>query len=191
MTDGLRITPATTAPWADLATVFTTPGEAGICFCQFYKVTQLEWDTFEPAQCSAQLRAQTEIEPGPGLVAYLDDEPVGWCGVESKLKTPRLFESPVAAASTQSPDDANAWAVRCFIVREESRHRGVGQALLGAAIDHARANGAHTLEGYPIDTTVEFDHETLFRGTIGMFESAGFALVARPVEGRALMSLAL
>lgn len=188
----VRIVPVTQAPWSDLATVFTTPGEAGICFCQFYKVTQHEWDTFEPAQCSARLEAQREVEPGPGLIAYLGEEPVAWCGVESRLETPRLFESPVVAASEQPADDAGVWAVRCFVVREAYRNQGVGQALLIAAIEHARANGAHTLEGYPTDTAGEtIEAGDLFRGTIGMFETAGFSVLARPVEGRALVSLTL
>jgi GNAT superfamily N-acetyltransferase len=157
-----------------------------------YKITQHEWDTFEPSQCSSRLEAQREREPGPGLIAYLGDEPVAWCGVESRLETPRLFESPVTAVSEQAPGDAGVWAVRCFVVREAYRNQGVGQALLSAAIKHARTNGAHTLEGYPTDTAGEtIEAGDLFRGTIGMFEGAGFDVVSRPVEGRALVSLAL
>ena len=188
----IRIVPVTEAPWADLATVFATPGEAGICFCQYYKITQEEWDTFTPSQCSSRLEAQRETEPGPGLIAYLGEEPVAWCGVESRLQTKRLFETPVTAASTQSADDPDVWAVRCFVVREQYRNQGVGQALVRAAIEHARANGARTLEGYPTDTVGEtIESGDLFRGTTSMFEGAGFEVVARPVEGRALVSIAL
>ena len=190
--NGLRIVPVTEAPWADLATVFTTPGEAGICFCQYYKVTEEQWDTFEPSQCSSRLKSQRETKPGPGLIAYLGDEPVAWCGVESRVDTFRLFESPVVEASTHDAADRNVWAARCFIVREGYRNRGVGQELVRAAIDHARANGAHTLEAYPTDTAGEtIDSGDLFRGTVGMFEGAGFEVLARPVEGRALVSLSL
>lgn len=190
--NGLRIMPVTQAPWADLATVFTTPGEAGICFCQYYKVTEEQWDTFEPSQCSSRLKSQRETTPGPGLIAYLGDEPVAWCGVESRVDAFRLFESPVVEASTQDPADRDVWAARCFIVREGYRNHGLAHALIRAAMEHARANGAHTLEGYPMDApTAPVEPDDLFHGTTSMFESAGFDVVARPVEGRALVSLAL
>jgi hypothetical protein len=52
--------------------------------------------------------------------------------------------------------------------------------MLDAAIDHARANGATLLEGYPIDTAGErVAAAHAYRGTLRMFEAAGFTEVAR------------
>lgn len=57
-----------------------------------------------------------EIEAGPppaGFIAYLEGEPVGWCGVSVRTATPRLDHSRVIPAI----DDRPVWAIGCFRIR--------------------------------------------------------------------------
>ena len=54
---------------------------------------------------------------------------------------------------------------------------GLAGALLEAAIEYARANGATTLEAYPADVGGErIPSPVAYKGTLSMFERAGFTV---------------
>ena len=88
-------------------------------------------------------------------------------------------------------DRPDAWWVVCFAV--DQRHRGVGvaTALLGAAIDHARAHGANAIEGHPVDTdalrAAHVSGSALFTGTMQTFLSQGFSEIGRTFPSRPVM----
>ena len=77
-------------------------------------------------------------------------------------------------------DERPTWSIVCFVVSKQARGRGVARAMLDAAIRHARANGATLLEAYPVDTAGErVPAANAYRGTLRMFQAAGFTEVAR------------
>ncbi|PTT13862.1 GNAT family N-acetyltransferase, partial [Microbacterium sp. HMWF026] len=66
------------------------------------------------------------------------------------------------------------------------------RSLLDAAVSFARDAGARVVEGYPLDPTVTSKTANqLFRGTVAVFEDAGFEIVDRPKPDRALVALSL
>jgi GNAT superfamily N-acetyltransferase len=71
----------------------------------------------------------------------------------------------------------------------EFRGRGVARALLRGAVEHARENGARVVDGYPVDPTVRpsLSSAEKYHGTVTLFASAGFAIIARPSPTRAVM----
>jgi GNAT superfamily N-acetyltransferase len=193
--DRLRVTPIGRVPWQDVETVFGTRGDPAGCWCQFFKVSAAEWRDGDRVAFKEALRTQRTATPtGPGLLAHLDDEPAGWCGVEPRPHYPALQRSRLLrGALLDDLDDASVWAVTCFVVRVGSRRRGVAGALLTAAIDHARANGARVLEAYPVDSERKQDVSAaeLYHGPLGLFLAAGFTETARPSETRAVVRLEL
>jgi hypothetical protein len=90
MTSSLRIVPANEASCDDLQVVFGARGTAAISQCQRYKLRPREsFRSFPAEERAARLREQTacrreESATASGLVAYLDDEPIGWCAVEPR-----------------------------------------------------------------------------------------------------------
>lgn len=92
-----------------------------------------------------------DLDPAPGVIAYLDGEAVGWCAVEPRPSYRRLDRMRILKGSPERPDDDSVWAVTCFVVRVGFRKRGVGRALLAGAVEHARRGGARVVEGYPVD----------------------------------------
>ncbi|HEX6358586.1 GNAT family N-acetyltransferase [Actinophytocola sp.] len=130
--------------------------------------------------------------PGPtsGLVAYLDEEPVGWCAVEPRTAYPNLRGSRVSwAGRAEDKDDPGMWAVTCFVTRPGFRRRGVMGVLAAAAVDFARDRGAKALEAYAMIVLPGQDVAwgELHVGSQGTFADAGFTEVSRPSKRRVVM----
>jgi GNAT superfamily N-acetyltransferase len=191
----IRIAPIARAPWRDVETVFGTRGDPAGCWCQYFKVSAETWREGDRDAFREALRAQTAVSPrGPGLIAHLDDEPVGWCAVEPRPRYPALRRSRLLReALLGDPDDESVWSVTCFVVRVGHRRRGVAGALLHAAIEHARDGGARVLEAYPVDAErkAQVSAAELYHGPLGLFLAAGFTETARPSETRAVVRLDL
>jgi GNAT superfamily N-acetyltransferase len=92
-------------------------------------------------------------------------------------------------------DDDGAWWVSCFKVDSRHRRAGIGAALLGAAVEHARVHGATSVEGHPVDvaalTAARVSGSAIYTGTVAMFTAAGFTEVARTYPTRPVMRLEL
>ena len=193
----LRIVPANEASWDDLQTVFGPRGEAHRCQCQWFKTRAAEWRALSPEERAERLRSQTECgypDAGTttGLIAYLDDEPVGWCAIEPRTEYPRLLTSRIPwSGREESKTDESVWVVSCFLTRTGYRRQGVSTALAAAAVDFARERGARALEGYPIAVQPgqEFSWGELYVGSRSMFTEAGFRQVSRPTERRVVMRI--
>jgi GNAT superfamily N-acetyltransferase len=118
----------------------------------------------------------------PGLVAYRDGEAIGWVSLGPRDDYARLQGSRVLAPI----DDKPVWSIVCFVVARSARKQGVANALLEAAVAYAREHGATLLEGYPIETDGQrVPAANVYKGTLTMFERAGFEVAARRRANRA------
>jgi GNAT superfamily N-acetyltransferase len=189
----LTIRPANEASWDDLQKILSSTAPAN-CQCQRYKMRPKECFVSFPAEERAdRLRIQTDpgradAEATTGLVAYLDNEPVGWCAVEPRTAYVGLVRGGRVAWTGRSENrtDESVWAVTCFVTRAGFRRRGISLALARAAVDYARDHGAQAVEGYPMTTTnVVLDE--LHVGTHGTFAAAGFTEISRPSARRVVM----
>ena len=192
----LSVVPANEASWEDLQAIFGARGTASTCQCQRYKLRPREsFRSFPVEERADRLREQTDCdhpESGTtsGLVAYLDDKPVGWCAVEPRPAYTGLVRNnrvPWAYREEDKTDDS-VWAITCLFTRAGFRNRDVGRTLARAAVDFARRRGARAVEGYAI-TTKNVISEELHAGTQRMFAGAGFTEVSRPTLRRAVMRI--
>jgi GNAT superfamily N-acetyltransferase len=192
----ISVVPANEASWEDLQTILGTRGPGARCQCQRFKLRPREYFNGFPAEERAtRLREQTdcdhpEAERTSGLVAYLGDEPVGWCAVEPRCNYSGLVRNnrvPWEGREEDKTDDT-VWAVTCFFIRKGFRHRGLGRELARATVDFARRRGARAIEGYPINTKNVIIEELLV-GTVDMFTGAGFTEVNRPTLRRVVMRI--
>ncbi len=111
--------------------------------------------------------------------------------VEPRRAYPRILGSRMIGLSTEPVDADDVWFVSCFVVRVGHRRSGVAGALLAGAIEHARRHGARVLEAFPVETLPGTSSADLYHGPLSAFERAGFEVVARPSEARAVVRLAL
>jgi GNAT superfamily N-acetyltransferase len=151
------------------------------CWCQWWRVPASDYGRTTGRDARAAwnrrrdaLREQCGVEPAPGVIAYIGDLPVGWCGFGPRTSMRRLERS----RTIPKIDDADVWSIVCFSVRPGHRRRGVAKALLAASIDYAREHGAVALESYPTDPGETRRQATSsFTGFTTMFEEAGFTRV--------------
>lgn len=130
------------------------------------------------------MRAIIAADERPGILAYADGEPIGWCAVAPRSVYTRLSTSRVMAPVDELP----VWSVPCLFVAREWRGRGVPARLLEAAVRFAAARGARVVEGYPIDTHGKRTGDAfLWHGAASSFLRAGFHEVARRSETRPIM----
>jgi GNAT superfamily N-acetyltransferase len=114
----------------------------------------------------------------PGVLAYVQGEPAGWCAVAPREEYRRLERS----RATLPFDDQPVWSVVCFYIRRDGRGMGLSRTLLSAAVDLAIQHGATIVEAYPVEGT-----RNLFRGVPSVFRDTGFKEVARRLANRPLM----
>jgi GNAT superfamily N-acetyltransferase len=168
------IHPATAERWPDLCAMLH-PGDGPGCWCLAWRLPSGEFSGAGAAEREARMRALVAGDPAPGLLAYVDGAPVGWCNVGPRAAMGRLVRSRTIPAVDELP----VWSVVCFVVRAGYRRRGVAQALLDGAVEYARAHGAPAVEGYPVDPAGErINVSSAYVGTVGMFRRAGFEVVA-------------
>jgi GNAT superfamily N-acetyltransferase len=187
----LEIRASADVPWDDVRVVFGTRGDPSTCWCQWFKQSSAEWRATSTA---VRRDALCEQAPhSPGLVAYLEGEPVGWVAVEPRTAYKRLATTRVAVAGTTEPwDDDSVWAVTCFVVRTGFRRQGLSSELLAAAVEHARAGGARLIEAYPVDVAAKATSSSeLYHGPLSTFLAEGFTIVSRPTPARPVVQLEL
>ena len=175
---GIEVRAATPARWDDLVELFVRPGPRGGkpftdgCWCQFWHLRGKAYDEGWGTPNRERLERQVRSGRAPGLLAYLDGEPVGWC----RLGPREDFERLEASRALARVDDVPVWSVVCFSVHPDAKRRGVASALLHAACADAAAHGAHVLAGY----AARPEHPTIdsYTGYLPMFRAAGFDRVA-------------
>jgi GNAT superfamily N-acetyltransferase len=147
--------------------------DANVCWCLSYRIpSKLNNELRGPARGK---KVQQLLKQGPiGVLAYEDDEVVGWAAVAPRAET-------TFATSRKIPhvDDLDVWSVWCIRVRPGHRKQGLSHHLLQGAVDCAREAGAPAIEGYPVDNRGEkVDLTMAYVGTRALFEQAGFEKAA-------------
>lgn len=169
--------------WNELERLFGKHGASGGCWCMWWRQTRAEFNRQrgEPNR----IAFRTIIESGivPGLLAYSDGEPVGWCAVEPRDSYPALDRSRALARV----DCEQVWSTPCFYVARHFRGRGLMPELLAAAINWAGRHGARIIEAYPIEPKDNLKNSTFYTGVVPVFQRAGFVEVCRRSKRRPIM----
>jgi len=183
----LKIHPLTPEHWADFEKLFGKNGACAGCWCMWRRWPHAQWLAQKgEANRKAMLRL---VKAGavPGLLAYADRQPIGWCAVAPRHDYPRFNSSRVLKPVDEQP----VWSVTCFFVARAYRRRGLTTQLLEAAARFARKQGARILEGYPSEPKRDQPDAFVYTGMASAFRKAGFQEVARPSPTRPIFRRAL
>lgn len=177
--------PLTPDRFSDMEEVFGDRGVARDCFCMYWRRPDGGFaDDRDNRDRFADMLGQETVPPG--LLGYIDREPLGWVQVGPRSDFPTLRRSRLL----KPVDDIEPWTINCFVVRTGRRRRGVGRALLASAIAYARDQGAEIVEAYPVDgprsSAVDY-----YTGTLEMFAEHGFVELIRRNDTRPIVRLSL
>ena len=178
-----EIHPLTPERWRDLERLLGPRG-AGGCWCMYWRVARSEFKAGHGAGNKRALRRIVDDGDVPGVLAYRDGEPVGWCSI-----APRAEFASLNRSRTLKPlDDQPVWSIVCFYVDPRHRREGLVAELIEGAVAWARSQGATTIEAYPtVPRSKKLPPVSSYMGLPSHFERAGFTESARPSPAKAVM----
>lgn len=165
--------PVTPDRFEDFADVINKNRRANHCWCLSHRLQAKEIEELGEGSREQAMRRLCEREHPPGVVTYLDGEPVGWCNIGPRAEITRLATSRLI----RPVDDLPVWSIVCVIVRAGHRRKGVTGPLIEGAVAYAASRGAPAVEAHPVDPKGRMDLTMAFVGTRAMFEQAGFKVV--------------
>jgi GNAT superfamily N-acetyltransferase len=170
--------------WKDFEKLFGKDRTCAGCWCMWWRLSRTEFSQKSGEGKKRTFKKIIMSEQMPGVLAYSDGEPIGWCAIAPREVYPVLDRSRVL----KRVDDKAVWSVTCFYVARGYRGQGVTGQLLAAAIEFARERGARIIESYPIDSGgAKKDAGSVFTGLLPTFEKAGFVEVERRSPTRPIM----
>jgi GNAT superfamily N-acetyltransferase len=172
--------------WPDLDRLFSESsgeelGNPSRCWCMEWRLESHQQWREQGAEANREgMRRLVKSGEVPGILAYIDGEPAGWCSVSPR---PTLIGMR-SAGEFRRFEDPSVWSVICFYVPEQRRGIGLMGRLLEAAVAFAADNGASIVEGYPFVPEKADDGAG---GTTTAFERAGFVKVKELLPGQFTM----
>jgi len=176
--------PLTPQRWEDLEKLFGPRGACCGCWCMYWRLSRAQYKQQTGPRNHDNFKALVDSGDIPGIIAYSDADPVGWCSLAPRQVFPTLERSRVL----KPVDDKPVWSVVCFFVAKGKRHAGLTVELLKAGLEYARANGATIVEGYPVEPKKGKAPDVfVYTGLASAFIQAGFTEVLRRSETRPIM----
>ncbi len=111
-----------------------------------------------------------------GILAYLDEECIGWCAVDplkNQLGHDYCLEKGI-------PDDLKPWSIHCVYIKPSARGKGISAGLVNSALKLAKQNGAKEVYSFPIpeENISKFPKdEAEFSGRSSTFRKLGFSKI--------------
>ncbi|MBU0495286.1 MAG: GNAT family N-acetyltransferase [Chloroflexi bacterium] len=150
----------------------------------WWRATRREFEEHKGEGNRQAMRAIVESGQVPGVLAYREGKPVGWCSVAPRESYGALERSPVL----KRLDDAPFWSIMCFFVARGHRGDGVAEALIHGTVEYVRSQDGKVVEAYPTQPRGgPLPPVSSYMGLPAMFARAGFVECARPSPARVIM----
>lgn len=179
----VEVHPVTPERWPDLEQLFGPKGAYGGCWCMWFRLRRQEFGSNKGRENKAALKALVDSGERPGLIAYVNGEPAGWCSLDPREKFAHLERS----RQFQRVDNQPVWSIVCFVIGERFRRQGLMTRLLKEAVSYAAQRGAGIIEAYPVEPEGRLTGYAGYTGIASVFRRAGFIEVARAANGRPVM----
>jgi GNAT superfamily N-acetyltransferase len=180
----LEFHPLTGERWSDFEKLFGKHGAYGGCWCMWWRVTRAAFEKQQGEGNKQTMKGIVNSGEVPGIIAYSDAEPVGWCSVAPRESYASLNRSRVLKRLDEKP----VWSIVCFFIAREHRNRGLALELIKAAVEYVRRQGGMIVDAYPTQAKGNrMPPTSSFMGLPQMFEQAGFVECARPSKSKVVM----
>ncbi|MGE5527904.1 MAG: N-acetyltransferase family protein [Patescibacteria group bacterium] len=176
--------PLSSATFPDFERLFGPAKDCGGCWCMWYRLSAADWKKLRGEGCREAMRRLAGEGKAHGLLAYVSEEPVGWCALGPRDDFPRLDRTKAYLGLDRPP---GLWSLPCFYIAKGWRGRGAARFLLTQALPEMKALGARVAEAYPVTTTRDgrrVEAAFAWNGPLAMYLEAGFRVVHRANEFR-------
>jgi GNAT superfamily N-acetyltransferase len=148
------------------------------------RLTSSEYEKNKGAGNRRAMKRLVDSGKPPGLLGYVEKEPVAWLSVE-----PREVFGRIARSRLLKPvDDKPVWSIVCFFIARDHRGKGLSVRMIEEAVRYARDRGARIVEGYPVDPRKKpYPSVFAYSGLLAAFRKAKFTEVARRSESRPIV----
>jgi len=176
--------PVTKENWKDFENLFGEKGACAGCWCMYWRMRRKEYDSLRGAGTKKKMKNLVKNETIPGILAYENDKPIGWCSVAPREDFPVLENSRIL----KRIDDKPVWSVVCFFIQKNYRKKGLSVELLNAAKAFVKTNKGKIIEGYPVEPQTGKTADVFaWTGLSTAFRKAGFEEVLRRSQTRPIM----
>lgn len=176
--------PLTIERWPDFEDLFGEKGAYSGCWCMWWRLKRSEFEKQQGEGNRKAIKAIVQSGEVPGILAYMDTQPIAWCSVAPRESYPALNRSPVL----KKLDDTPVWSIVCFFVAKGHRKRGIIQELITAAVEYVQDQNGKIIEAYPTVPKSEYlPPVSVYMGLPSMFRKAGFVERARPSKSKIIM----
>ncbi len=180
----LKFHPLSPERWNDFEKLFGEKGACGGCWCMWWRLKKKDYDAQKGEGNRKAIKLIVSSGRVPGILAYLEELPVGWCSVAPREEFIRLESSKIL----KPVDHKSVWSIVCLFVNKAYRRKGVSTRLLTAAVEYVRGRGGKIVEGYAVEPKKEKMPDAFaFHGLAAAYRQAGFNEVARRSETRPIM----
>ena len=170
--------------WDDFEKLFGSRGACGGCWCMWWRLRAKDFESQKGEGNRKAMKKLVDSGIVPGIIAYEDDTPVGWCSAAPRSDFPRLENSRIL----KPVDDKPVWSIACLFVAKEKRRKGISVKLLNYAADYVKKNGGKIVEGYAVEPKKgNMPDPFVFHGLYSAYIKAGFEEVVRRSETRPIM----
>ena len=180
--------PLTPRTWHLFEALMGERGGCGGCWCMFYRLPTAVFKEQKYEGNRVAMRNLVQQRKQIGLMAMVDNEPIGWVAVSPREEVPRIDQSRTLPRMGTLP----VWSISCFFVRKEYRKQGISKALIEGAIAWAHEQHIQVLEAYPaVPYAKKISDSFLWSGVLSSFKKFGFRLVKRNGKTKAMVRLEL
>ena len=180
----VQFQPVTPDRWSDMAKLFGKRGACAGCWCMYWRLARSEFDRRKGDGNRRAMYRVVKRGGEPGLLAYVNGEPAGWCSVAPREQFPGLARSRIL----KPVDDQPVWSITCLFIQKDHRRTGLSARLLAAAVKHVKRSGGKVVEGYPVEPRKDRMPDAFaWTGIASAYLRAGFREVARRSDTRPIM----
>ena len=131
--DSLSFHPLTKDRWKDIEKLFSKNRSSDECWCMWWKLNKKQF-TIQKGEENKKAFRKTLKNTVPGIIAYYNDTPAGWCAIEPRENFPTLEASKLLKRLDNKP----VWSIVCFFVAKEFRKNNISFELIKASVEYAK-----------------------------------------------------
>ena len=180
--------PVTKENWKDFENLFGEKGACAGCWCMYWRLRRKDYDNLRGTGTKKKMKGLINKGIVPGILAYDDKQPIGWCSVAPREDFLVLDNSRVL----KRIDEKIVWSIVCFYINKNYRKKGITIELINAVKKYVKDHKGTIIEGYPVEPKTGKTADVFaWTGLASAFRKAGFKEVERRSETRPIMRFVL